>query len=271
MRAHIDQIERVNPAGQRHRYLRPRASAGGGAGGRRRLARGDGPRTGGGAAVWAARRAQGPGADQGHPHHFRVASVPRLRPRLRRPHRRAAQAAGAITLGKTNTPEFGAGSQTFNPVFGATRNPYDPEQDLRRQQRRRRGGAGLRYGADRRRQRLGRQPAQPGQLLQRRRLPAVGRPRAVLARVQRLVSAIGSRANGADGARPGAATHVRPRDPIRAHPPRSQSPARLSHGRSSATSKACAWRGAATWAGLPVDPRVTAVLRLSATCSRIWA
>lgn len=33
--------------------------------------------------------------------------------------------AGAITLGKTNTPEFGAGSQTFNPVFGATRNPYD--------------------------------------------------------------------------------------------------------------------------------------------------
>jgi amidase len=35
------------------------------------------------------------------------------------------QAAGAITLGKTNTPEFGAGSQTFNPVFGATRNPYD--------------------------------------------------------------------------------------------------------------------------------------------------
>src|SRR6266481_1729629 len=33
--------------------------------------------------------------------------------------------AGAVTFGKTNTPEFGAGSQTFNPVFGATRNPYD--------------------------------------------------------------------------------------------------------------------------------------------------
>jgi amidase len=38
------------------------------------------------------------------------------------------QAAGAITIGKTNTPEFGAGSQTFNAVFGATRNPYDLAQ-----------------------------------------------------------------------------------------------------------------------------------------------
>lgn len=35
------------------------------------------------------------------------------------------KAAGAITIGKTNTPEFGAGSQTFNSVFGATHNPYD--------------------------------------------------------------------------------------------------------------------------------------------------
>ncbi len=35
------------------------------------------------------------------------------------------RAAGAITLGKTNTPEFGAGSNTFNPVFGATHNPYN--------------------------------------------------------------------------------------------------------------------------------------------------
>ena len=32
---------------------------------------------------------------------------------------------GALTLGKTNTPEFGAGSHTFNTVFGATKNPYD--------------------------------------------------------------------------------------------------------------------------------------------------
>lgn len=38
------------------------------------------------------------------------------------------KAAGALTIGKTNTPEFGAGSQTFNRVFGATRNPYDPSR-----------------------------------------------------------------------------------------------------------------------------------------------
>jgi amidase len=37
-----------------------------------------------------------------------------------------ARDAGAIAVGKTNTPEFGAGSQTFNAVFGATLNPYDP-------------------------------------------------------------------------------------------------------------------------------------------------
>ena len=33
--------------------------------------------------------------------------------------------AGALTIGKTNTPEFGAGSQTYNEVFGETLNPYD--------------------------------------------------------------------------------------------------------------------------------------------------
>lgn len=33
--------------------------------------------------------------------------------------------AGCVTLGKTNVPEFGAGSHSFNPVFGATYNPYD--------------------------------------------------------------------------------------------------------------------------------------------------
>ncbi|NND49884.1 MAG: amidase, partial [Rhizobiales bacterium] len=36
------------------------------------------------------------------------------------------RAAGGIILGKTNTPEFGAGSNTINRVYGATVNPFDP-------------------------------------------------------------------------------------------------------------------------------------------------
>lgn len=36
-----------------------------------------------------------------------------------------AKRDGAIIIGKTNTPEHGLGSQTYNPVFGATRNAYD--------------------------------------------------------------------------------------------------------------------------------------------------
>ena len=36
------------------------------------------------------------------------------------------KAAGGIVIGKTNTPEFGLGSHTYNPVFGVTRNAFDP-------------------------------------------------------------------------------------------------------------------------------------------------
>ena len=38
----------------------------------------------------------------------------------------AIRNAGAIVVGKTNTPEFGAGANTTNPVYGPTRNPFDP-------------------------------------------------------------------------------------------------------------------------------------------------
>lgn len=38
------------------------------------------------------------------------------------------RAAGVITTGKTNVPEFAAGAHTYNPVFGTTRNPYDLEK-----------------------------------------------------------------------------------------------------------------------------------------------
>jgi len=39
---------------------------------------------------------------------------------------RRLKAAGAIVIGKTNTPEFAAGANTFNDVFGVTRNPWNP-------------------------------------------------------------------------------------------------------------------------------------------------
>src|SRR5262249_19337359 len=38
------------------------------------------------------------------------------------------RAAGAIFIGKTNAPEFGLGSQSYNPVFGVTRNAWDPSR-----------------------------------------------------------------------------------------------------------------------------------------------
>lgn len=41
---------------------------------------------------------------------------------------RRLRAAGAVILGKTNTPEFAAGGNTFNDIFGVTRNPWNPER-----------------------------------------------------------------------------------------------------------------------------------------------
>src|SRR5690349_7455311 len=46
-------------------------------------------------------------------------------PTFNAPHVAMLKRAGAVVIGKTNTPEFGAGSQTFNRVFGPTRNPRD--------------------------------------------------------------------------------------------------------------------------------------------------
>jgi Asp-tRNA(Asn)/Glu-tRNA(Gln) amidotransferase A subunit family amidase len=40
----------------------------------------------------------------------------------------AARTAGAIVIGKTNVPEFGAGANTRNAVHGATGNPFDPQK-----------------------------------------------------------------------------------------------------------------------------------------------
>ena len=69
------------------------------------------------------------------------------------------------------------GIADIQPVFGATKNPYDITKTVRWQQRRRRGVARVRHGADRRRQRHRRLAAKPRVVLQRRRAPPVARPR----------------------------------------------------------------------------------------------
>ena len=105
---------------------------------------------------------------------------------------------GAIVIGKTNTPEFGAGSQTFNAVFGATRNPYDRARTPGGSS----GGAAaavasgmlpLADGSD-----LGGERPQPGLVLQRRRAAPVARPRSRRCRRRRVEPAARPRADRAD-------------------------------------------------------------------------
>ena len=87
-------------------------------------------------------RAQGSRRHGGHPHDVRLAVLSRTTSR-----RSDAlivtriRAAGAITLGKTNTPEFGAGSQHVQPRLRRDAQSVQPREDVRRQQRRRGGGA----------------------------------------------------------------------------------------------------------------------------------
>ena len=65
------------------------------------------------------------GVDQRHTHYARLADLCDFVPDQDEIIVERLRAAGAIAIGKTNTPEFGAGSQTYNEVFGETLNPYD--------------------------------------------------------------------------------------------------------------------------------------------------
>ena len=101
--------------------------------------------------------------------------------------------AGAIVLGKTNVPEFGLGSQTFNPVFGPTHNPYDTTKTCGGST----GGGAVAvacgYGSSGRRQRHGGLSTQSSQLLQRGGHPHVARAGVERTCQLRLVHPFGSR------------------------------------------------------------------------------
>ena len=125
---------------------------------------------------------------------------------------RRVREAGALVIGKTNTPEWGAGSQTFNPVFGATRNPYDPSLTCGGSSGGARRRARLGDAAPRRRLRPRRQPAQPGRVLQRRRRAPGPGPRAVGRAGRRVQPPPGPGPDGPQRGRRGAAA-LRPRGP----------------------------------------------------------
>ncbi len=107
------------------------------------------------------------------------------------------EANGAIVYAKSNTPEFGAGANTFNEVFGRTLNPWDTSRSGRGLIGRRGGSACHRHGVARARLRHGRLAAQPRELLRHRRAAAEHRPRRAYAGRRDRPQ---SRRPGADGA-----------------------------------------------------------------------
>jgi len=121
MTAHLGQIERLNPQVNAIVTLLPERAMEGAAEADEKLARGESVGLLHGLPVAHKDLVETKGIRTTYGSPIYADSVPRrntlLVDRL--------QAGGAITIGKTNTPEFGAGSQTFNTVFGATCNPYD--------------------------------------------------------------------------------------------------------------------------------------------------
>ena len=137
----------------------------------------------------------------------------------------AVRKAGAIVLGKTNTPEFGTGANTRNSVFGATRNPFDPARTSGGSS----GGSAvalacgmvpLATGSDH-----GGSLRTPAAYLRRDRIPAFSGTGADRAAGNRVDSVAGRRTDGQDrrGRRPADGRHGR-------HRP-ARSPARLRRSR----------------------------------------
>ena len=121
MEAHLDRIDRLNPVVNAIVTLLPERALADARAADAALARGDdiGPLHGLPIAHKDTLATKGIRTTQGSPIYADTV-----------PHENALiveriQRAGAIPIGKTNVPEFGAGSQTFNTLFGTTLNPYD--------------------------------------------------------------------------------------------------------------------------------------------------
>jgi amidase len=121
LEAHLDQIERVNPIVNAIVTLIPERAMAAAHAADAALARGDdvGPLHGLPIAHKDTLATRGIRTTQGSP--LYIDTVPDENALIVE----RIQSAGAIPIGKTNVPEFGAGSQTFNTVFGTTLNPYD--------------------------------------------------------------------------------------------------------------------------------------------------
>ena len=121
LEAHLDQIDRVNPVINAIVTLLPERALADGRAADAALTRGSevGPLHGLPIAHKDTLATKGIRTTQGSP--IYVDAVPDENALIVE----RIQSAGAIPIGKTNVPEFGAGSQTFNTVFGTTLNPYD--------------------------------------------------------------------------------------------------------------------------------------------------
>ena len=123
MTAYLDHIERLNPKVNAIVALQDRACFADPVGRARRATR---ARRADGAVARSSPCRKGFGARQGHPdRHMGSPILKDFVPTADSIMVERLRNAGAIFIGKTNTPEFGLGSHTYNPVYGVTRNAYD--------------------------------------------------------------------------------------------------------------------------------------------------
>jgi len=124
LEAHLDQIDRFNPLVNAVVTIDEDGARAAAAAADRKLAAGEplGPLHGLPISFKDTARTAGMRTTFGHPRHADLV------PESNDLHVQRILDAGAIRVGKTNVPEYAAGSHTFNRLFGTTRNPYDPSK-----------------------------------------------------------------------------------------------------------------------------------------------